>query len=394
MAYWSAIILAAFVFGVLPPSFCSFADGADGAQEISKQELVGKEKTLEDVKKQIREQKRAFEAVEKKEVGVLGALAKINKSLASSRKELKRLEASLKRLNGKIAEATRSIDRLEKQRSALASILASRLRSMYMMNKGEVMDVIFSSASSEDLGRRHKYLTVIMDHDSELISKMEDNLASLESRKQGLNKLQADLGRDRKDALASKKGTERLKRAKRALLRSVQKEKATRERAVTELEQAAKELSDLIGNLREDDSVSGSSGFARLKGFLSMPVKGKVVSSYGRVKHPRYKTVTFNNGIVIEARVGEPVKSVYAGKVAYVGWLNGYGQVMIVDHGGGFYTLFAYLSDVLKGKGESVERGSEIALVGDTGPRTSGGLYFEIRQKGVPRDPMTWLSKR
>ena len=125
-----------------------------------------------------------------------------------------------------------------------------------------------------------------------------------------------------------------------------------------------------------------------------MPVDGKVVSLYGRVSHPTYKTVTFNNGIVIEARVGSPVRSVYDGRVVYVGWLNGYGQVMIVDHGSGFYTLFAYLSDVLKQKGEAVERGVEIALVGDSGPRASGGLYFEIRQKGVPRDPMAWLADR
>ncbi|MBI5902681.1 MAG: peptidoglycan DD-metalloendopeptidase family protein, partial [Deltaproteobacteria bacterium] len=80
--------------------------------------------------------------------------------------------------------------------------------------------------------------------------------------------------------------------------------------------------------------------------------------------------------------------------VVYVGWLKGYGQVMIVDHRGGYYTLFAYLSRALKERGDMVKQGAEIALVGDTGPDSTPGLYFEIRQKGVPRDPMSWLAAR
>ncbi len=389
MGYRAAIFLSVFLLGMLPASYCSSA-----GEGLSRQERVGKEKTLEDVKRQIREQKQAVRVAEKKETGVLDELERINRSLSATRSQLSKLEASLKRIDGKIAEANSGIERLEKQRRVLSSLLGSRLRSMYMMQKGEVMDVIFSSASSEELGRRHKYLTVIMDHDSELIEKMESTISSLDTSRQALKTLQADLAKDRKDALASSREAETLHSRKLAILSDIQQEKSSSQRAVAELEQAAKKLSDLVGSLRSDDSAPGGGGFERLKGRLAMPVDGKVVSPYGRVSHPTYKTVTFNNGIVIEARVGAPVKSVYEGKVVYVGWLNGYGQVMIVDHGDGFYTLFAYLSGVLKQKGDAVERGGEIALVGDTGPRASGGLYFEIRHKGVPRDPMAWIVDR
>ncbi|MBI5344160.1 MAG: peptidoglycan DD-metalloendopeptidase family protein, partial [Deltaproteobacteria bacterium] len=86
------------------------------------------------------------------------------------------------------------------------------------------------------------------------------------------------------------------------------------------------------------------------------------------------------------------VRSVYGGKVAYAGWLKGYGQLLIIDHGGGFFTLFARLQKILKDKGDIVEKGADIALVGDTGVDASAGLYFEIREKGVPRDPMAWLA--
>ncbi|MEK7774234.1 MAG: peptidoglycan DD-metalloendopeptidase family protein, partial [Deltaproteobacteria bacterium] len=86
--------------------------------------------------------------------------------------------------------------------------------------------------------------------------------------------------------------------------------------------------------------------------------------------------------------------NVYDGKVVYVGWLKGYGQVMIIDHKGGYYTLFAYLSKVLKERGDAVKEGAEVALAGDTGPDSTQGLYFEVRHRGVPRDPLTWLAAK
>ena len=104
--------------------------------------------------------------------------------------------------------------------------------------------------------------------------------------------------------------------------------------------------------------------------------------------------MTFNNGITIEAPLGETIKSVYDGKVIYVGWLKGYGQVMIIDHKGGYYTLFAHLGRALMETGQEAAKGADVGLVGDSGPEGKAGLYFEIRQKGVPRDPMGWLSAR
>ncbi|MDP2688842.1 MAG: peptidoglycan DD-metalloendopeptidase family protein [Deltaproteobacteria bacterium] len=368
---------------------------AQAGQKPTRQELIGKEKTLEDVKRQIREERDEVRAIEKKETGILDEIEGINRSIAGNRAVIRKLEASLARIGRKIKAANGSIAGLEKERRALAARLGARLKAMYMMNRGEVMDVIFSSSTSGDLGRRHKYLTVIMDYDAGLIKRFEENLGRIEAEKEGLKGLQADLARDRAEAVRRKKEAEGLQGRKYAILKDTQREKGRREKAVTELEQAARELSDLIGRLRqEEEQKTVESGFAAMKGRLAMPVAGKVVSPYGRVTHPRFQTVTFNNGIVIEAPLGAPVKSVYGGKAVYVGWLKGYGQVVIIDHGGGFYTLFAYLSEALKQRGDDVGKGDDIGLVGDTGPRASGGLYFEIRQKGVPRDPLAWLARK
>ncbi len=361
---------------------------------VSKRELVRKEKKLEDVKRRLREQKKSIKSIEKKETSILGELESLNRKLFKKREALRAVERSLKRLKKDIRTTDANIRRLDERRQILLERLYARLRAMYKMRKGGAMGVLFSVDSASDLGRRHKLLTMIMDSDTKLIRDCEENLEALKKEKAKLVSLKAEREKKRRELKKSRLAAEAAKRKKVRLLRAVKGEKKKHAKLIKELEDAAEELKGIVERLRRAQELYGGSGFAALKGKLDMPVKGRVVSFYGKVRHPKFKTVTFNNGIVIEAPFGTPVKSVYDGKVIYTGWLKGYGQVMIIDHGGGFYTLFAHLYKILKERGEKVGKGEEVALVGDAGTRTSPGLYFEIRQKGVPRDPMGWFAKR
>lgn len=385
-----ALILALLLASIAAPAYAA-----------SKQELIKKEKRLEDVRKQIREERKEVRAISEKETNVLGELETINKSLNEKRGELNKIEGSMASIQARIGSANRNISRLEGELKSLSARLKARLKAMYKMKRGESMQVLFSSESSRDLGRRHKYLTLIMDNDTNLIIGYEKKLSELSVQRASLASLQTDLSASKKDIEVKNSEAEGLKKNRLALLRDIKSEKEKKENMIRELEEAANAMAALIEKLRASDEKEnraepevGSTGFAAMKGRLRMPVEGTVVSLYGKVKHPKYQTVTFNNGIMIEAPVGAPVESVGSGKVIYEGWLKGYGEVLIVDHGGGFYTLYAHLSKVIKGRGASVSTGDEIALVGDTGPTASGGLYFEIRQKGVPRDPMAWLVDR
>lgn len=360
----------------------------------AKQDIIKKEKRLEDVQRQIREERKAIKEVSEKETNILGELEDINRNLAVKKEELKTIEESLSGIHREVAGANANMGRLEARRKALAAKLKARLRAMYKIQRGEAMEVLFSSDSS-NLGRRHKYLTMIMDSDARLIEGYEENLLKLGMEKKKITSLYRDMEAAKAGAARKKIETEALQKNKLVVLSEVKQEKDRREKVVKELEQAAADLSRLIEKLRsvkeEPDSPAGT-GFASMKGRLMMPVAGRIVSSYGKVKHPKFQTVTFNNGIVIDSAIGTPVRNVYDGKVIYVGWLKGYGQVMIIDHKGGFYTLFAYLSKTLKEKGDDLKGGETAALVGDTGPEGRPGLYFEIRQKGAPRDPAAWLS--
>lgn len=372
----------------------------------SRQDFIRKSKKLEDVKKQIREEEKSVRTISEKETNILGDLETINKDLMVKREELDRIQGQLAGVRKKVNAANANMERLEKERDVLAGRLKSRLKAMYKMRRGEYLSLLFSSESPRDLGRRHKYLTIIMDSDSNLISGYEKTLSSLEDEKNSLTALYSELGSVKSSALAGKNEALKLQRRKTAFLSGIKKEKERRVKVLGELEEAAAELKDLLNRLRAEEEKKEEkkvepgetpftgTGFGAMRGKLNMPVQGTVVSSYGRVKHPRFQTVTFNNGIMIEAPADTPVKSVYDGKVIYVGWLKGYGQVLIMDNGGGYYTLFANLSKVLKEKGETAEKGTDVGLVGDTGASAATGLYFEIRHKGVPRDPMGWFAGR
>jgi len=366
------------------------------AEKSPRQDILKKEKSLEDVRRQIREEKKNIREISEKETGILGELEGISKDLTYKREELRTVKESISGIKKEFESVSREISRLEAKKSSLGKRLEARLRAMYKMGRGEAMEVLFSSEPS-NLGRRHKYLTMIMDMDAELIEGYSDTIEKLGSQKEKKTSLLAGLESAKAEAAARQGEAEALHKKKLALLNDVKQEKTRRERTVKELEQAAAELTKLIERLRASEVGEAplpGTGFASMKGRLPMPVAGKVVSSYGKVRHPKFQTVTFNNGITIEAQLGESVRSVYDGKVIYVGWLKGYGQVLILDHRGGFYTLYAHLGKVAKEVGQEVPRGSEVGLVGDSGPEGRAGLYFEIRQKGVPRDPMGWLSGR
>jgi len=361
-----------------------------------KQEILRKEKRLEDVQRQIREEKKAIKEISGRETDVLGELEDINRELTAKREELSALSGSVAGLQKELAASERRVDSLEAQRKKLAARLTARLRAMYKMKRGEAMEVLLS-ADSSSLGRRHKYLTMIMDIDAGLIEGYEKTIAGLASERRKNAAILREAASARRAAATKKAEAESLHRTKLALLNGIKQEKVRREGAVAELEKAARELTKLIEGLRgssDEMEAPKGTGFASMRGSLPMPAAGQVVSRYGKVKHPKFQTVTFNNGVIIESALGSPVRSVYDGKVVYVGWLKGYGQVLIVDHRGGFYTLYAHLGKVLKEKGEEVSRGAELGAVGDSGSEGRPGLYFEVRHKGVPKDPMDWLSGR
>jgi len=190
----------------------------------------------------------------------------------------------------------------------------------------------------------------------------------------------------------------------------VQDERAYHDRMVGELSEATRRLEAFIRDLQEKqrravakvpppsrparpspgDAPTGA-GFAALRGRLSWPADGRVVAEYGPQVNPRFGTKTFRNGIDIEATEGSNIAAVFPGHVVYTGWFRGYGNLIIVDHGGEYYTVYAHAADIRVTEGDEVKQGQLIGTVGDTGSLQGPRLYFEVRHEGKPQDPAQWL---
>jgi septal ring factor EnvC (AmiA/AmiB activator) len=130
--------------------------------------------------------------------------------------------------------------------------------------------------------------------------------------------------------------------------------------------------------------------FDRLKGKLAWPVMGRLAGEFGQ---PREGGTVRWNGVLIEANQGTPVRAIYRGRVAFADWLPGLGLLLVLDHGGGYMSLYGHNQSLLKEPGDWVSPGETIAQVGDTGGQARPALYFEIRAKGEPVNPHDWIKK-
>jgi murein DD-endopeptidase MepM/ murein hydrolase activator NlpD len=121
--------------------------------------------------------------------------------------------------------------------------------------------------------------------------------------------------------------------------------------------------------------------------------KGRLVKAFGKSVHPKFGTVTFHKGVEIEAEHNSPVHAVMDGVVEFEGWVRGLGNVLILHHGGGFYSLHAHLFKTLLAQGAVVKQGESLGLVGDTGNSEKPSLYFELRKNGKAVDPTLYFTK-
>jgi murein hydrolase activator len=173
------------------------------------------------------------------------------------------------------------------------------------------------------------------------------------------------------------------------LLLSVKAEENKQSRLIAELEMSEKQLGRMVADLKDDAVLTG---FRSLKGTLPFPTDGEVEVGFGKVVNPKFNTVTIQKGLDIQAEEGAPVHAVASGKVAYAGWLKGYGNLVIVDHGNTYHSLYAHLANTQVQVNDSVTEKTTVGQVGDTSSLKGAYLYFEIRKAGVAVDPLPWLS--
>jgi septal ring factor EnvC (AmiA/AmiB activator) len=358
--------------------------------------IKSQEKELKKLQGEIEQHRAKSKELAKKETG-------ISRRLGSIEKEIELSEKFLRELGHREALLTEQIDSLRTrvgfEKVALTSKneqLMLRLRELYMREPHFSWEILVGSENIHEMLEKYKYLKLIAEWDAKLLREVRERKSGLENEQALLTETLADVASLKNTKTRESNQLKQIKQERLAMLRQVKNEKSQHDKAIKDLEKAQVELRNLISvlekkRLDQKSHLPDLGDFSKLKGRLMRPVKGKIVRSFGNNRHPRFGTVTFNSGIDIQAAPGAPIRAVATGIVEFIDWIAGYGNCIILNHGGGYYTLYAHLSSTFVNNGAKVTGGDVIAEVGDSGSLEGFGCHFEIRKSKEALDPTNWF---
>jgi murein hydrolase activator len=375
-------------------------------------EIGDKQRDLQQTQKRLKEERQKAADARKREASVLSELEAIDQRLTEKRKQVGAIDGRMRKAQADIGDLQAEIGRLQSRRSGQEEVLGRRLRALYKLQaQGGVLPIVLSGDDPVAQAVQLRHLTTLATVDARLIREYRVTSEVLADRKSRMEARGRELASLKSEAEQERAEFDQEAAKRRALLSKVQDERAYHDRMVGELSDATRRLEAFIRDLQEKQrravakvpppsrparppapgDTSPGTGFAALRGRLTWPADGRVVAEYGPQVNPRFGTKTFRNGIDIEATEGSNIVSVFPGHVVYTGWFRGYGNLIIVDHGGEYYTVYAHAADIRVAEGDEVKQGQIIGTVGDTGSLQGPRLYFEVRHEGKPQDPAQWL---
>lgn len=341
------------------------------------------------VRQRLATQRATLALIQSRKVSVLEGVELMEGMVEVARRRVRLLERELAVFRRRVAAAEREEAVLREALSEQVRRLSPRLQVMYRMTRRRPLDVLLSAKDFAAMVWRSRALRATAESDLELLRRVQRVAALQRQSTRELKRLHASLASRHAFLLEQARLAQAQQDALEEMVVSLSLEADDVKRVVRELERADAELTRMLSDAEEGPDTHG---FGALKGRLPRPVQGVVEVGFGKVVNPRFNTVTLQKGLDIRAPLGTPVRAVAPGTVVYAGTLRGYGNLLIVDHGGGYHTLMAHLEALILAPGDVVEAGQEVGTVGDTGSLKGAYLYFEIRKAGQAVDPALWLT--
>lgn len=342
---------------------------------------------LEEIRQRIEQTSQTLAKQQQQEKSLLHDLAVVNTSLLEIERRLSALQAEQSRGREKMAKTQAAIKTGKETLQQQQARLQKRLIALYKEGETGVLKILFSSSSPAELSQQYVYLARILGHDKLLMDNFRTSLAAQQQRLKQLDALQQQQQQRLNVEQAERADAREARRLQAQVLSKVRQDQNRLQNELQNLKEKAQRLTTLMSQV-QNRTISSGKSFAAQKGQLPWPVKGALLVGFGTQKNKDLGTLYESHGVEIAARQGEKIYAVAAGKVVYASWFNGYGNLMIVAHPGGYHSLYAQVDQLLKKNGDMVSAHELLA--------TAGGaqLYFELRSNGVPLNPLSWLGKR
>lgn len=381
-----------------------FLRGADityaaSASDIEK-ELKQQEQQYDKIQKQIATNRKKLTETQKREKNVALQVENLSQKLTVTQQKVNVTSLSVRRVQNNIATLNKKIADTEKNIEDNKALLKERFISIYKYGGIAQFNLYMSSQGAQDALTTSYLLGKIAEQDQILIKKLAAEKEDLERSKQDLQQQRSKLENEVTNLQKEQKDLQSATNERNQLLAKVRKDKALFLAEQEELLRASKELQSTIKRLLAEKRKLAQAKNPGQKetvyyrgGKLAwpLPVAGRITSSFGTRIHPVFKTKTTHTGVDIAAPKGTAINAADAGEILYTGWLRGYGQVVIVDHGADLTTVYAHMSKIETTEGAKVRRGQLIGRVGSTGVSTGNHLHFETRVNGEAVNPMRYL---
>lgn len=346
---------------------------------------------LQDVQRQIQRLRLDLQRLERDRTGVLGELSRLEAEARLRDAELTRLELELGVIQrGLDAERVR-VQALEVEVDRRRVHLATRLEGLYRQGPLGHLRLLLSVDEPGRLLDAVRLVRTTALRDARALAAFRSAREERRAAERKLEERQRALRAGESETATIRRVLARTLVERRRLLRRIDRDAEVRKGALEELLAAEKALSDIVGGMRSTGLVGPRLDLGKFRGLLDWPVSGRLSVPFGDQQHPRFRTTVPHPGVDFEALQGADIRAVFEGEVVFAEWFRGYGLTLILDHGGGYMSVYAHASVILSEKGSRVRRGQVVAKVGDTGSLKGPYLYFQIRKDGQPEDPMTWL---
>ncbi|HDP67321.1 MAG TPA: hypothetical protein ENN20_02340 [Candidatus Marinimicrobia bacterium] len=363
---------------------------------------------LRKIRQEIQHYKTQLEKTRSKEQSLLSQLQQTEQEISLTSKLVRQLSREQQLKEQQIAQTRASIERLTGNLETLKRNFARRLVHIYKQGDFNDWELLLTSQSLNQAIYRVKYLRILTDIDKKTVANIRLNIRAIDQKKEQLTAELADLQKIISEKLRYRETLSNQKRQRDRQLKNAQKDRNNLLAQIKAKEKAAAELAELIASLeKESEAIQRElerqrrmagmvtvNPFLESRGKLIWPVNGQVVSKFGIQKHPTLKTITENSGIDIKVSKGTPVRAVLDGVVTTITYIRGFGNLVIIDHGSGFYTVYSHIDNVTVYEKEYVKRNTIIAEVSDSGSLSGAMLHFEIWSNRTKLNPEVWLAKR
>lgn len=351
-------------------------------------EISDRQRQLQEITRQKNEQNKMLNNAKQKEKSIVGQVLNLEKDMKSTEDQIQSLSEKMEFLKTSIGVTEKEIAVLEAELEKQTEILSERLVFIYQEGDISYLEVLLSAEDIKDFLTRYDMLNRILNQDRTLIESVHRQKKDLDVKKASLEVQKKDLEIAKANQIEKQTLLDQQIDDKKQILGDVQKEKQAYQRALNELEQTSKQLEAMIRNLQNKGSKESIG-----TGVYGWPTPGytSITSDYGMRYHRILKVRKLHTGIDIGAPAGASIVAADGGNVIYSGWMGGYGQVVVIDHGAGMSTLYAHQSTILVSNGAAVSKGQVIGKVGSTGWSTGAHLHFEVRVNGTPVNPRSYI---